>query len=138
MQANSHFRFRYHKSYFHVWQWVFLINSIYILCKFWRIEIDQQNLTSQLHYIYQNLKIQKFLNLKSKLILTGYYNRGYSHWGSDTIKTYFWRRKFSRLIEFISDLSLVFFFQRGSQTYYSSLRFLSTIYQISKLEHVAR
>ena len=53
----------------------FLIISMYVPCSSGRTEIDQQNLVTRLHHIYQAFETEKSQNPETELILTGDFNR---------------------------------------------------------------
>ena len=55
-------------------KWRFLIILVYILYSSRQIEINQQNLVTQLRYIYQALEGTKSRHLKTELVLTDNFN----------------------------------------------------------------
>ena len=116
----------------------FLIISVYVPCSSRRIETNQQNLATRLHYIHQALEIEKSQNPETELILTGDFNRWDSYWRGDAIGSHPRQGEGARLIEFMSDLNLVQLLQCGTQTYHSPLGSSSTIDLVFTSERLAR
>ena len=78
-----------------------IIISVYVPCSSERIEIDQRNLATRLHYIHQALKMEKSQNPETELILTGDFNCWDSYWGGNAIGSHSRQGKSAKLIEFI-------------------------------------
>ena len=116
----------------------FLIISVYIPWSSGRIETDQRNLVTRLHYIYQGLEIEKSQNPDTELILTGNFNRWDFYLRGDAIESHFWHGEAAKLIAFMSDLSLVQLLQHDTQTYHLHLGFSSTIDLVFTLERLVR
>ncbi len=105
----------------------FLIISMYVPCSSGRTEIDQQNLVTRLQHIHQAFEMEKSQNPETELILTGDFNRWDSYGGGDAIGSHSRQGESAKLIEFMSDLSLVQLLQRSTQTYHSPSGTSSTI-----------
>ena len=103
-----------------------------------RTEIHQQNLVTPLNHIHQAFETEKSQNPETELILTGEFNRWNSFWGGNAIGSHSRQGKGAKLIEFMSDLSLVQLLQRGTQTYHSSSGTSSTIDLVFILERLSR